>query len=70
MIYAAKEICRFMAKPSDVAMQALKRLGRYLRVHPRMVFSLPFQTASAIKVYSDTEWPAASERESPHPAAA
>ena len=27
VIYSAKEICRFMAKPSDLAMQALKHLG-------------------------------------------
>ena len=55
-MYSAKEICRFMAKSADLAIQALKRLGRYLKTHPRMVFSLPFQTASTIEVYSDTDW--------------
>ena len=43
IVYAAKEICRFMAKPTDLATQAMKRLGRYLKKHPRMVFSLPFK---------------------------
>ena len=44
-----------MAKPSELAIQALKRSGRYLKTHPRMVFSLPFQTANTIEVYSDTD---------------
>ena len=45
-----------MAKPTDVAMAALKRLGRYLKANPRMVFDMPFQTCDAIYVYSDTDW--------------
>ena len=55
IVYSAKEICRLMAKPTELATQALKRLGRYLEAHPRMVFNLPFQTASTIEVYSDTD---------------
>ena len=31
IIFAAKEICRFMAKPTNVALSAIKRLGRYLK---------------------------------------
>ena len=50
IVDSAKEICRFMAKPIELATQALKRLGRYLKKHPRMVFSLPFQTASSIDI--------------------
>ena len=46
IIFAAKEICRMMAKPTDSAMSALKRLGRYLRYRPRLVFQMPFQEAS------------------------
>ena len=42
IIFAAKEVCRFMSKPTTLAVAALKRLGRYLRAHPRMVFKLPF----------------------------
>ena len=45
-----------MAKPIELVVQALKRLGTYLQDHPRMVFNLPFQTASTIEVYSDTDW--------------
>ena len=55
IIYAAKEVCRFMSKPSNLAWAALKRLGRYLKAHPRMVFSMPFQRAEGIEVYSDTD---------------
>ena len=56
IIFAAKEICRLMAKPTDLAMAALKRLGRYLRSRPRMVFGMPFQSASQWDVYTDTDW--------------
>ena len=42
IVYSAKEICRFMAKPIELAAQVLKRLGRSFKDHPRMVFSLPF----------------------------
>ena len=56
IVYSAKEICRFMAKPIELAVQALKRLGRYRKTDPRMVSSLPFQTASTIEVNSDPDW--------------
>ena len=42
IIFAAKEVCRFMAHPSDLAMSALKRLGRYLKERPRVLFEMPF----------------------------
>ena len=56
MIFAAKEICRFMAKPTNVALSALKRLGRYLKEHPRLVFKFHRQEADVINVHSDTDW--------------
>ena len=34
VMFAAKEVCRLMAKPTDVAMGALKRMGRYLHDRP------------------------------------
>ena len=33
-----------MAHPSDLAMSALKRLGRYLKERPRVLFKMPFQS--------------------------
>ena len=56
VMYAAKEICRFMSKPTDLAMAALKRLARYLRNKPRLVFNYPFQSADRWEVYTDTDW--------------
>ena len=53
--FAAKEACRFMSAPTDSAEAALKRLGRYLLGHKRMVYCYPFQRASCIDVYSDTD---------------
>ena len=56
IVYSAKEIYRFAGKSTDLAIQALKRLGRYLKTHPWMVFRFLFQTASTIEVYSDADW--------------
>ena len=54
--FAAKEICRFMSSPTDTSMVALKRMGRYLLGHQRLVYTYPWQTAEGIDVYSDTDW--------------
>ena len=37
IIYLSKECCRFMSKPTDIAMGALKRLARYLCYAPSRV---------------------------------
>ena len=55
-LFAAQEICRFMSKPTDVAQTAVKRLGRYLRRRPRLVWQYPYQRADRLEVYSDTDW--------------
>ena len=39
--FAAKEICRWMSAPTELALQALKRLCRYLVGRPRLVFKTP-----------------------------
>jgi len=54
--FAAKETCRWMAAPTELAMAALKRLGRYLIGRPRMVFTFKFQEAETLECYSDTDW--------------
>ena len=56
MQFAAKEICRWMAAPSEMGVQALKRLGRFLDSHRRLIFEFPFQSADKVDVYSDTDW--------------
>ena len=38
------------------AWQALKRIGRFLRGSPRLVYTYPQQTADCVDVYTDTDW--------------
>ena len=46
--YGAKEICRWMSSPTDLALRAPKRR--------RLVFRYPWQTVTGINSYSDTDW--------------
>ena len=39
--YAAKEVCRWMAAPTDKALDALKRMGRFLAGRRRLVYEYP-----------------------------
>ena len=54
--FAAKEVCRFMSAPTETSEAALKRMGRYLLGHMRLVYKYDFQRAEGIEVYSDTDW--------------
>ena len=54
--YAAKEVCRWMSSPTETGVAALKRLGRFLEGHRRLVFQYPWQEASGFDIYSDTDW--------------
>ena len=45
-----------MSSPTEASQGALKRLGRYLLGHKRVVYKYPFQRADCIDVYSDTDW--------------
>jgi len=54
--FAAKEICRWMAQPTEQSWAAMKRLCRYLVGLPRMVYLYRFQQATGIEVYTDTDW--------------
>ncbi len=54
--FAAKEVCRWMAKPTRAAWEALKRLCRYLVGLPRAVFHYKWQTVDQVDVYTDTDW--------------
>ena len=56
ILFAAKEVCRFMARPTDLAMGALRLLVRYLRTRPRAVFSYERQHAEGLEVLTDTDW--------------
>ena len=54
--FAAKEVCRWMAKPTRAAWEALRRLCRYLVGLPRMVFHFRWQEVDQVDVYTDTDW--------------
>ena len=54
--YSAKEICRWMSSPTNLGQDALKRLCRFLVGRKRMVFKYPWQKASTLECYSDTDW--------------
>ncbi len=54
--FAAKEICRWMSKPTESSWTALKRLCRYLVGLPRLVHIYRWQCADTIDVYTDTDW--------------
>ena len=54
--HAAKEVCRWMSSPTEIALVALKRVGRYLEGHGRLVYRYDFQEAAKVDCYSDTDW--------------
>ena len=54
--FAAKETCRWMADPMESSLNALKRLGRFVAGHRRLVYRYPWQTVTRIDTYSDTDW--------------
>ena len=54
--FAAKEVCRWMASPSELSMLAIKRLCRFLGGRRRLVYRYPFQQADTVECYSDTDW--------------
>ena len=54
--FPSKEICRYMANPTAHAWKALKRLCRYHRSAPRLVYEYRKQSVECIDVYTDTDW--------------
>lgn len=54
--FAAKEICRRMSSPTELGLQVLKRLARYLVGKPRLVWQYRWQNTEYFDVYSDTDW--------------
>ena len=54
--FASKETCRFMSSPGTLVKDALKRLGRYILKHKRLVYKFPWQSANHVDIYSDTDW--------------
>ncbi len=57
MLFAAKEISRFMSKPEEQDWRALKRLARYLKDHQRVLVEYKYQKLpSKVVVWSGTDF--------------
>jgi hypothetical protein len=59
VMYASKEICRDMARPTASSMMKLKRLVRYLLEYPCMEWRFKIRrkfNATVVNVYSDSDW--------------
>jgi hypothetical protein len=57
IMYATKECCRAMSKPTFRDWSRLKRIGRYLITHKRLVHYYNFQDdVGRFDVYSDANW--------------
>ena len=57
ILYASKEICREMAKPVVGSLNKLRRLGRYLKYRPRVVWSFVYQHwPQELHVHADSNW--------------
>ena len=55
--FAAKEICRGMARPARGHLKRLRRLARYLITVPRVVWHFaPQCPVSIVTAYSDSDW--------------
>ena len=57
----AKEVCRWMSAPTELGHGGLKRLGRYVLDHKRLVYVYPWQGAKHVETYSDTDWAGCTE---------
>ena len=54
--FSAKEICRWMSRPTESSWAALKRLCRYLVGLPRLVWLYRWQEVNTMDIYTDTDW--------------
>ena len=55
--FAVKECCRLMSRPTARAWEMLKRVGRYLKGRPRVVWRFDWQApVDVLDVHSDANW--------------
>ncbi len=54
--YAIKECCRWMSAPTELALKSLKRVGRFVEGHRRLVMNMNFEDANQIDVYVDSDY--------------
>ena len=54
IVFPVKELCPEMSKPTLRSIMRLKRVGRHLRTHPRLVGTFPWQApVETIAVHTD-----------------
>ena len=54
--YVVKEACRDMANPKANSWDKIKRVVRYLKGEPRVVYEYNWQNHEDMSVYVDTDW--------------
>ena len=54
--FAVKEACRDMSAPTISSWEKIKRVVRYLRGEPRVVYDYRWQGQEDLTVYVDTDW--------------
>ena len=55
--YSVKECCRMMSRPTTRAWEMLKRIGRYLKGRPRLIWKFGWQSPmEVVEVHSDANW--------------
>jgi hypothetical protein len=55
--YAVKECCRLMSRPTAKSWELLKRVGRYLKGRPRLVWRYDWQCSiDVLDIHSDANW--------------
>ena len=56
-VFAIKEVCREMSKPTTGSLRRLCRIGRYLKMHPRLVWKYAMQNeVNELTVRTDADW--------------
>ena len=61
--YSSKELCREFGAPNEHSREKLKRLGRYYKGKPRLVYKYPFRATpiTEMDVYCDTDFAGCSQ---------
>jgi hypothetical protein len=54
--FATKELCRRMSCPTSKDVEALRRVARYLKGAPRVVYCFEWQAESDLQVFVDTDF--------------
>ena len=57
IMFPVKELCREMSKPTQRSMTRLKRVGRYLKHRPRLIWTFKWQAdTNVVDISTDANW--------------